>query len=408
MSRTVTWLSFFNGTYDDLKVRCHEMDNGDWDSQSRPDVNFNASISAKASKREAADLNSYHNSAWFTAVLELSNGEQLSFRIDQRDAEKKQLRDYTLNDAKNGGVSQRYFLRQSSGNGENKLVLLRRFDPSCWMSQLKDDLSLAQLTIPGSHDSCATEMKLVPEVRTQRKTLEEQMHGGIRFLDVRCRHFNNAFAIHHGSSCLHMNFDDVMERCQNFLSKSPDETIVMSVKEEHESATCSRTFWETFLDYVSKKPNLWHQGAGSPKLGHVRGKIVLLRRFDVIGINALDWKDDAFFTIPGNPDIRVQDKYHAWGFTKKGYLDDHMNDAEANDRDMFLNYANITTSVLSGIEGYVEEINHHIYESVSRRISDKIPRRLGCIIMDYIESMPASSSAAGTWSDHIRNMLATN
>src|SRR5439155_23215825 len=122
-----------------------------------------------------------------------------------------------------------------------------------------------------------------------------------RFVDIRCRHIGDAFAIHHGSIYQNMNFDDVLNACFSFLTSNPGECIIMSVKEEYDPSNNTRTFEQTFDAYTAKNPTHWYLGDAVPTLGSVRGKIVLLRRFSAAstpkGIDATNWADNTTFTI---------------------------------------------------------------------------------------------------------------
>ncbi|ASW75674.1 phosphatidylinositol diacylglycerol-lyase [Chryseobacterium piperi] len=186
---------------------------------------------------------------------------------------------------------------------------------SNWMSGLQDNTSISKISIPGTHDSGA--MREVPSnsgtAKTQNLTISEQLNAGIRFLDIRCRHIDNSFAIHHGPIYQNLNFDDVLNACYTFLESHPTETIVMSVKEEYDPSNNTRTFEKTFDSYIQKNPSRWDLGTTIPNLGSVRGKIKLLRRFSaetVKGINATSWADNTTFEINNsNASLKVQDYY---------------------------------------------------------------------------------------------------
>src|SRR6202012_2643749 len=134
-----------------------------------------------------------------------------------------------------------------------------------------------------------------PLVETQRRVLNEQYADGIRFVDIRCRHIDNRFDIHHGSAFQELTFQDVLEMTLVFLDPNPSETVVMSIKEEHDPTGNTRTFEETFLWYLETNNcfDRWVLGDTMPKLGEARGKIVLFRRFEniegpkVLGLKAL-------------------------------------------------------------------------------------------------------------------------
>lgn len=184
-----------------------------------------------------------------------------------------------------------------------------------WMSGLQDNISLSKISIPGTHDSGARVDAPVVSgtAKTQDLSIAEQLNAGVRFLDIRCRHIDNSFTIHHGAIYQNLNFDDVLNACYAFLESHPSETIIMSVKEEYDASNTTRSFEQTFDSYVQKKPSRWDLGTTIPNLGEVRGKIKLLRRFSAgtaKGINATSWADNTTFEI-NNPgaSLKVQDYY---------------------------------------------------------------------------------------------------
>ncbi len=182
-----------------------------------------------------------------------------------------------------------------------------------WMSIIDDNTQLSELSIPGSHDAGAMYESWPGTAKCQDLTIGEQLNIGTRFIDIRCRHIDDAFAIHHGSVYQNLNFDDVLEYCWDFLASNPSETIIMSVKEEYDESNITRTFQETFDTYVAKNPDGWYTGASAPILGDARGKIVLFRRFSYstsYGLAATpDWADNSTFWIYHYTTFRVQDQY---------------------------------------------------------------------------------------------------
>ncbi|KAA2224882.1 phosphatidylinositol-specific phospholipase C [Chryseobacterium sediminis] len=184
-----------------------------------------------------------------------------------------------------------------------------------WMSGLQDNISISKISIPGTHDSGARVDTPVVSgtAKTQDLSIAEQLNAGVRFLDIRCRHIDNAFAIHHGAIYQNLNFDDVLNACYTFLQNNPSETIIMSVKEEYDASNTTRSFEQTFDAYVQKNPSKWDLGANIPTLGAVRGKIKLLRRFSsgtTKGINASPWADNTTFDINNSGvQLKVQDYY---------------------------------------------------------------------------------------------------
>ncbi|AXL49405.1 phosphatidylinositol diacylglycerol-lyase [Paraburkholderia caffeinilytica] len=171
---------------------------------------------------------------------------------------------------------------------------------ACWMSTLSDDSALSQLTLPGSHDSCAYTVE-DSLAKTQGATLAEQLKHGVRVLDIRCRHEGDVFHINHARIPLGLMFDDVIAVCAEFLVLHPGECIVMSVKDECGDQDCTRSFAQTFESYTERYAEVrWYLGDTIPRLGDVRGSIVLLRRFaseSVLGIDLSMWPDNATFEL---------------------------------------------------------------------------------------------------------------
>lgn len=184
-----------------------------------------------------------------------------------------------------------------------------------WMSALPDDWKLGRFTIPGTHETCARHESFPDTAICQTLTLRQQLDAGVRFLDIRCRHIKNSFAIHHGMEFQKLYFDNVLQEVQLFLRDNPSETILMSVKKEHTDSGNTRSFVDTFNDYLSRFPGLFDLRATVPTLGRkgdpdsVRGKILLVRRFGAtapFGLDADAWPYSPLQPF-NNGTFRVQD-----------------------------------------------------------------------------------------------------
>jgi 1-phosphatidylinositol phosphodiesterase len=180
-----------------------------------------------------------------------------------------------------------------------------------WMAQIPDSTSLADLSIPGTHDTMGIEGGLLPtSYETQGdegisgQTLAAQLEAGIRAIDIRVRIVNSgtAFAIHHEDVYEDANFDDVLTKAQTFLQANPSETIVMDLHGEcngdttegglgislpglcaDDPSNATEAMRETiFQSYVARYPGLFYapsvtgtSTADMPTLGEARGHIVL-------------------------------------------------------------------------------------------------------------------------------------
>ena len=167
-----------------------------------------------------------------------------------------------------------------------------------WMRSVPDATSLAAMSIPGTHETMSIHGG--DAVQTQEAygdsggTLAAQLKAGIRMIDIRARVFEgDAFTIHHGAVYQVANFTDVLNTAGAFLDQNPSETVLVRLKHECTGGTGSckdsegqRSFEDIFDTYRdtndAAKAHFWapsvnrDQGAATPTLGEVRGKIVLV------------------------------------------------------------------------------------------------------------------------------------
>jgi 1-phosphatidylinositol phosphodiesterase len=96
----------------------------------------------------------------------------------------------------------------------------------------------------------------------------------------------------------------------------------MFIKEEYNPEGCTQSFEDTCRTYTNSRSNIFYTSKYVPKLSDARGKVVILRRFDVdgddtnsanYGIRFRPWMDDnGYFIIPldGNSiTVNIQDQY---------------------------------------------------------------------------------------------------
>ncbi len=265
-------------------------------------------------------------------------------------------------------------------------------DVANWMSYLPDAVSLGSLSIPGTHDSGARHEPVSGTAKTQSLSIPEQLQAGVRFLDIRCRHYQDAFVIHHGSVYQHLNFDDVLNACRQFLQQHPDETIIMSVKEEYNAEGNTMSFPEEFNAYVQQDAELWHLAPGIPTLGDARGKIILFRRFGAsedIGMNAShNWADQATFTINnGNYSLRVQDEYvvsnNTTKFNKVVQVMEEALEGEVTDNTLYVSFASGYKQILWAIPN-IPAVSDEINPLLNSYFSSADKGRYGIIPMDFV------------------------
>lgn len=288
--------------------------------------------------------------------------------------------------------------RLKAGNG---VALKPGFDAAnvamnAWMSGIADHTSIAALSIPGTHDSGARVEPVSGTAKCQDLTIAAQLEAGVRFLDIRCRHIDNAYAIHHGSIYQNLNFNDVLLACTGFLSNHPDETIIMSVKEEYDATNNTRSFEQTFDSYVQQYAAFWHLGATIPTLGQVRGKIVLLRRFGATatpkGIDATAWGDNTVFTINNsNASLKVQDQYVVpdnnakWNNITSLFTESN---TTANNV-LYINFTSGYRSLIFGIPS-ITTVSGNINPRLNTYFATNTHGRYGIVPMDFVNAERAS------------------
>ena len=366
-----------------------ETDNYDWDGESRPDHNFqNVSLASYASREEREELNYWAGSAWYRLHVEFQNGDYISFRNNQYDARHDHKREIGMD----GESAGKFIATQLSGDNWNKITISIRVPTNGWMDKVSGSSKLSEINIPGTHDTCALYGGDLAICQTQ--SLREQLDSGIRFIDIRCRHIEDRFAIHHGVMFQHLMFGGgVRDVCLSFLQAHPRETIIMSVKHEYDDANDTRSFEDTFRWYLEGNESMWYLGDTIPTLDQVRGKIVLVRRFganSALGIDAASWSDNATFSI-NNPGaiLRIQDEYKVPTVFQISKKWDHVKSLldqaqEGNLEDWYLNFTSGTSAgaypytVAEGSPG-IEGLNSHMYSYLDQVIS----KRIGTIIMDF-------------------------
>lgn len=264
-----------------------------------------------------------------------------------------------------------------------------KYNTKNWMTVLSDKTKLNELSIPGTHNSGARFEDWSSTAKCQHLTIGEQLNAGVRFLDVRCRHFRDGFTIHHGVKYQKLTFDGVLVACWKFLRENPGETIIISVKSEHTSKENTRSYEETFDSYVDKNRKGWYLDKKIPTLGQVRGKVVLFRRFGSTssnkGLKATYWPDNKTFqSYNGSFSIRVQDEYTVKNNWKKwGSITDNLHKASTQNPNWL--YVNFTSGTKSGIFGIpnIKGVSNFMNPKIEDYFKKNKSGRYGIVNMDF-------------------------
>lgn len=165
-------------------------------------------------------------------------------------------------------------------------------DGPCWMKYVDDNKFLDELSIPGTHDSgtCSVDNDTEPQssqVKCQQDYIPTQLLEGIRYFDIRLGKGNDP-GICHGDFYLfkkdgyYLHLSDVIGYFKTFLSENPREALIMLASRGNDEAT-DDSVTTAFAKVMADNPDLLYTSSHVPTLGEVRGKIVLLRRFGLVG-----------------------------------------------------------------------------------------------------------------------------
>lgn len=200
-----------------------------------------------------------------------------------------------------------------------------------WMRELRDEYPLSMLSIPGTHNSPTYHVAL-PSVRCQAVSVRAQLDHGVRFLDVRvsCPRAGagDDLALVHSAFPVALTgaryLAGLLRECYAFLDDHPSETLLMSLKREGTGRggdrLLSRHLRARYCD-GGADARRWFTEPRIPALGEARGRIVLVRRFQLDdslrgehggrgwGIDGSVWPDNCADGTAGSGLLRIQDFY---------------------------------------------------------------------------------------------------
>ena len=165
-------------------------------------------------------------------------------------------------------------------------------DGPCWMKYVDNNKFLDELSIPGTHDSgtCSVDNDTEPQssqAKCQQDYIPTQLLEGIRYFDIRLGKGDDP-GIDHGICYLlkkdgnYLHLSDVIGYFKTFLNENPSEALIMLASRGNDEAT-DESITTAFGKVMYENPNLFYTSSRVPTLHEVRGKIVLLRRFGLVG-----------------------------------------------------------------------------------------------------------------------------
>ena len=202
---------------------------------------------------------------------------------------------------------------------------LENYKNTRWVTNIPDRMKLAELTVPGTHDSSASKDKMG---RTQDLNIAEQLSSGIRFFDIRVTNSKTSqydFELRHGPTLLGDFHENVIKPINQFLENNPKEVVFMSIMKEVgtfddyllfnliDGKNIDDSLRTAELDIVKLKKSFmgaksrFYQNKITPEttLANVRGKIIFVNRLDndrSIGLHSRS----PYIHFPGADDYNLE------------------------------------------------------------------------------------------------------
>lgn len=267
------------------------------------------------------------------------------------------------------------------------------------LENLRDDIYLSELNIAGTHDSATAYVAMENTARCQDKTIAEQLAMGVRFLDIRLTQKDGEFYLVHSlADCYsdkektkRMIFGEVLEICKGFLRDNPEETLILSIKQDR--GIINRWFFPPFYDkYVRGDEKSWYLENRVPTLGECRGKLVLMRRCRVWksfyktadgGLNFSFWPDQARKRMTAKKVILnkseravVQDRYGLDPKRKWQCVRNYLDTAVTSKNELAVHFISTSAKTDGNLVGTAEYIN-------SEFMKYNLKKGTGWIICDF-------------------------
>ncbi|KAF8334042.1 PLC-like phosphodiesterase [Cantharellus anzutake] len=192
------------------------------------------------------------------------------------------------------------FMEEALDSKQSTILVLPRRNLSAFLGDFNDFVPLSSLLLPGTHDSVAYYGYPFSQCQSPTFPLPTQLRSGVRTLDIRLavlpvkakdpktgkRITKPTLAAFHGIISQRVFFSSILHVIKEFLAENKTECVVMSLKQEDGARTPEAVFSRLVKEEVYADRSLWFLQNRIPRLGEVRGKIILFSRFRDVGA---DW-----------------------------------------------------------------------------------------------------------------------
>ena len=302
---------------------------------------------------------------------------------------------------------------KTSGKSYRFSLRLRRLTDTKlnnWMQDIEDNRLVCKMSIPGTHDTGAYTGNAW--VKTQDKNIEQQLNSGIRFFDIRLVHDNGVLKLCHGSHIFNTTFvGDVLKTTVEFLKEHPSETVIMTIKRDHDLDNDGATKYRIALTKALEvdralTPYMVKSFRSNFTLGDLRGKMLIISRDGWMMTpsgQVKSWPDNASFTSSiestngSSTPIHVEDHYKSSSRDKVNYVAQNVRKAQAafssSQNDWFITFTSSTGGWGIGIPANTtNQIDRDVNNIL--RGNDNF-RTSGIIVFNF----------AGWWDDMLTNSV---
>lgn len=275
-------------------------------------------------------------------------------------------------------------------------------DPKQWMAGLKDNIYVAQMSLPGAHNAATGHgfSGIVGTIggavngKCQDRDLAGQWDAGVRVFDLRPTTSGDDCTINHGILPTQLTLRQALTTLSGRLTAYPSEFAVVLMRKEDGDADEWKTkvsaIVGSFTNVMPFSPNL--------RLGDVRGKILILSRdYFADGYKIDYWNDNTTRDVrsANGVDFVVQDYYEVGDATatKSSAIANILAEARTNSSAsrMFINH----TSGYTGTSSSNTNINSNAETSNAVALSTITahPGPTGWVLMDFAGSGDHSGAA---------------
>lgn len=253
-------------------------------------------------------------------------------------------------------------------------VSAQTLNRSAWMKGLADDVPVAWLTIPATHDSGA--LLGGEALQTQDISIREQLEAGVRGFDIRLQACDNGkLGVYHSVQFQDIYWEtDVLPAFLDFLKKYPSEMLFVSLKKEGGDSEAYRRLAAASLNDQSLAPYLVTDFKNDLTLGDCRGKILFMHRDRILkdypGAQCYGWDDNVTCWVTlkdakGNETlVSVEDEYGYPNGNKASYkgritwknMKAAMKNAGKNHR-WYISFASATALPVAGPAAFSDVVN---------------------------------------------------